>query len=153
WEMFKKQALMVSELPRGRSRALTTVAIQRAGCDGMSLRAKTDYLALYDFLVAQVSPAPSEKLRLLDEAERPTAAARAVEDYVGASLRKQEFFGADIYMFHVTGFRPGHRVLTEPVKPAHGARLDVWKTDPADHRRIPALGSGGVLFSSQAFTL
>ena len=153
WEMFKGRALVVSELPRGRSRALATVAIQRAGRDGMPLRAKADYLALYDFLVAQVSPAPSGKLRLLDEAGRPTAAARAVEDYVGASLGKREFFGADMYMFHVTGFRPGHRVLTEPVKPAHGARLDVWKTDPADHRRIPALGTGGVLFSSQAFTL
>src|SRR5215813_3767390 len=153
WEMFKGRALVVSELPRGRSRALATVAIQRAGCDGMPLRAKADYLALYDFLVAQVSPAPSGKLRLLDEAGRPTAAARAVEDFIGASLGKQEFFEADMYMFHVAGFRPGRRVLIEPVKPADGARLDVWKTDPADHRRIPALGTGGVLFSSQAFTL
>ena len=110
-------------------------------------------LDVYDFLVEQVSPAPSGKLRLLDEAGRPTVAARAVEDYVGASLGKREFFGADMYMFHVTGFRPGRRVLTEPVKPTHGARLDVWKTDPADHRRIPALGSGSILFSTQAFTL
>ena len=153
WEMFKGRALVVSELPAGRSRALAAVATQMAGRDGTSLRAKAEYLALYDFLVAQVSPAPSGKLRLLDEAGRPTAAARAVEDYVGASLGKREFFGADMHMFHVTGFRPGHRVLTEPVKPAHGARLDVWETDPADHRRIPSLGSGSVLFSTQAFTL
>jgi len=60
-----------------------------------------------------------------------------------ASLGKPEFFDADMYMFHVTGFRPGRGVLTEPVKPAHGARLDVWKTDPADRRRIPALDGGG----------
>ena len=92
---------------------MATVATQMAGRDGTSLRAKADYLALYDFLVAKVSPAPSGKLRLLDEAGRPTAAARAVEDYVGASLGKREFFGADMYMFHVTGFRPGHRVITE----------------------------------------
>jgi hypothetical protein len=152
WEMFKGRALVVSELPAGHSRVLATVATQMAGRDGTSLRTKAEYLALYDFLVAQVSPAPSGKLRLLDEAGRPTAAARAVEDYVGASLGKREFFGADMYTFHVTGFRPGHRVLTEPVKP-HGARLDVWKTDPADHRRIPALVSGSALFSTQAFTL
>ena len=125
WEMFKGRALVVSELPRGRSRALATVATQMAGHDGTSLRTKAEYLALYDFLAAQVSPAPSGKLRLLDETGRPTVAARAVEDYVGASLGKREFFGADMYMFYVTGFRPGHRVLTEPVKPAHSARLDV----------------------------
>jgi hypothetical protein len=149
WEMFKGRALVLSELPAGRSRALATVVTQRAGREGTSLRTKAEYLALYDFLATQVSPAPSGKLRLLDEAGRPTAAARAVEDYVGASLGKREFFGGDMYMFHVTGFRPEHRVLTEPVKPAHGARLDVWKTDPSDHRRIPALGSGSVLFSTR----
>ncbi len=70
-----------------------------------------------------------------------------------ASLGKPEFFGADMYMFHVAGFRPGRGVMTEPVKPAHGARLDVWHTDPGDRRRVPAPGSGGVLFSSMAFAL
>ena len=70
-----------------------------------------------------------------------------------ASLGKPEFFGADMYMFRVAGFRPGRGVLTEPVKPAHGARLDVWRTDPGDRRRVPAPGSGGVLFSTMAFAL
>jgi hypothetical protein len=58
-----------------------------------------------------------------------------------------------MYMFHVTGFRPGRGVLTEQVKPDHGARLDVWKTDPADDRRIPAPPGGGVLFGTSAFSL
>ena len=151
WEMFKGRALLVSELPAGRSRALATAANEIVGRDGASLCTKAEYQTLYDLLVAQVSPALPVKMRLLDEAGRPTAAARTIEDYIGASLGKPEFFGADMYMFHVTGFRPGRRVLTEPVKPAHGARLDVWKTDPADRRRIPALGSEGVLFSTQAF--
>ncbi len=93
------------------------------------------------------------KLRLLDEAGRPTAAAYAIKDYIGASLGKPEFVGADMYMFHLTGFRPGRGVLTEPVRPACGARVDVWKTDPADRQRIPSPGGGGVLFSTQAFTL
>ena len=39
-------------------------------------------------------------------------------------MGKPEFFGADMYMFHVTGFRPGRGVLTVPTKPAHGARLE-----------------------------
>ena len=153
WEMFKGRAVVVSELPAGRSRALATVVNETAGRDGASLRTKAEYMALYDLLLAQVPPAQPAKLRLLDEGGRPTAAARAIEDYISASLGKPEFFGADMYMFHVTGFRPGRGVLTEPVKPAHGARLDVWKTDPADRRRIPAVGGGGVLFSTQAFSL
>ena len=70
-----------------------------------------------------------------------------------ASLGKPEFFGADMYMFHVAGFRPGRGVMTEPVKPVHGARLDVWHTDPGDRRRVPAPDSGGVLFSTMAFAL
>ena len=78
---------------------------------------------------------------------------RAIEDYIGASLGKPEFFGADMYMFHVTGFRPGRGVLTEPVRPARGARVDVWKTDPADRQRIPSAGGAGVLFSTEDFSL
>ena len=155
WAMFKGRAVMVSELPAGSSRALATAANELAGRDGASLRTKAEYLALYDLLRAQDRPAPAAaaKLRLLDEAGHPTAAARAIEEYIGASLGKPEFFDADMYMFHVTGFQPGRRVLTEPAKPPHGARLEVWKTDPADRRRIPALDGGGVLFGTQAFAL
>jgi hypothetical protein len=153
WEMFKGRAVVVSELPAGHSRALANAANEIAGRDDASLRTKAEYLALFDLLLAHVPPAPPAKLRLLDEAGRPTAAARAIEDYVSASLGKPEFFGADMYMFHVTGFHPGRGVLTEQVKPAHGARLDVWKADPADDRRIPALRGEGVLFSTSAFSL
>ena len=67
------------------------------------------------------------------------------------TFMKPEFFGADMYMFRVAGFRPGRGVITEPTKPAHGARLDVWRTDPRDRRRVPAPGSEGVLFSTMAF--
>src|SRR5262249_12162657 len=58
-----------------------------------------------------------------------------------------------MYMVRVAGFRPGRGVMTEPVKPQYGARLDVWRTDPHDRRRVPAPGSGDVLFSSMAFAL
>jgi CotH kinase protein len=153
WEIFKGRTVVVSQLPVGHSRALAAAASARAGRDGASLRTKAEYQALYGLLLAQVPPTPAEKLRLLDEAGRPTAAASAIKDYIGASLGKPEFFGADMYMFHVTGFRPGRGVLTEPTRPACGARVDVWKTDPSDRRRIPSPGGGGVLFSTQAFTL
>ena len=153
WAMFKGRAVVVPELPAGRSRVLANVANEIAGRDDASLHTKAEYLALFDLLIAHGPPTPPAKLRLLDKAGRPTAAARAIEDYISASLGKPEFFDADMYMFHVTGFHPGRGVLTEPVKPAHGARLDVWKADPADDRRIPAARGGSVLFSTPAFSL
>src|SRR4249919_2156589 len=153
WEMFKGRAVVVSELPAGHSRFLANVANEVAGRDDASLHTRAAYLALFDLLVAHVPPIPPATLRLLDEAGRPTAAARAIEDYIGASLGKPEFFDTDMYMFHVTGFRPGRGVLTEPVRPARGDRLDVWKTDPADHRSVPVPGGGGALFSTEAFAL
>ena len=70
-----------------------------------------------------------------------------------SALEKPEFFGADMYMFHVTGFRLRRGVITEPVKPPTGARLDVWNTDPASRRRVPDPGGEGILFSTTAFAL
>src|SRR5215472_10512123 len=110
-------------------------------------------MALFDLLLAHVPPVPPARLRLLDEAGRPTAAARAIEDFMKASLGKREFFDADMYMFHVTGFQPGRGVLKKPVKPAHRARFDVWRTDPADDRHIPALDGKASLFSTADFSL
>jgi hypothetical protein len=152
-EMFKGRVVVVPELPDGRSRVLAHVANEMAGRDDASLRTRAEYTALFDLLLACVPPAPPAKLRLLDEAGRPTAAARAIEDYIAASLGKPEFFDADMYMVHVTGFQPGRGVLTEPVEPGHGARLDAWKTDPAHKRHIPAPGGEGILFSTRAFSL
>ena len=153
-EMFKGRAVVVSDLPAGQSRVLASMANEMAGRDDASLRTRAEYLALFDLLVAHVPPVPPRRLTLVDEAGRPTAAARAIEDYARASLGQQEFFDADMYMVHVTGFRPGRGVLTEPVRPGSGARLDVWKTDPADDRHIPAVGEGGgALFSTQAFSI
>jgi hypothetical protein len=153
WEMFKGRAVVVSELPDGPSRTLAHVASELAGRDDASLRSKAEYRALFDLLLVHVLPSPPAKLRLLDETGRPTAAARAIEDFFGASQGKPEFFDTDMYMFHVTGFQPGRGILSEQVRPGHGARLDVWRADPADGRRIPAPPAGGVLFSSLDFSL
>src|SRR5580693_724696 len=152
-EMFKGRTVMVPELPAGRSRVLAHTANQTAGPDDASLRTKSEYMALFDLLIAYVTAATPAELKLLDEAGRPTAAARVIEDYIAASRGKPEFFDADMYMFHVTGFQPGHGVLTEPVTPGHDARLDVWSTDPAHHRHIPDPDRQGTLFSTRAFSL
>src|SRR5690242_14348760 len=88
--------------------------------------------------------------------ELPGGGPSAVSELAGRHGRppgKPEFFGADMHMFLVSGFRPRHGVLTEPLRPGRGARLDVWTTDPADRRAVPVPGGGGVPFSTEAFAL
>ncbi|HEY4975396.1 MAG TPA: hypothetical protein VII41_17420, partial [Steroidobacteraceae bacterium] len=66
---------------------------------------------------------------------------------------KDEFFSADLYMFHVTGFPQQSSVLTSKAKAPPGARLDVWRTDPAGDRHIPGPGTEGVAFGTNSFSL
>ncbi len=66
---------------------------------------------------------------------------------------KDEFFAASMHMFHVTGFPQQPGVLMQRADAPHGARLDVWRTDPADDRHIPGPGAGGVAFSTPGFSL
>jgi len=110
-EIFKGRAVMVPELPAGRSRVLAHTANKTAGRDDASLRTKSEYLALFDLLMAHVPPAASTELRLLDEVGRPTAVARVIEDYIAASRGKPEFFDADMYMFHITDSSQGTACL------------------------------------------
>jgi hypothetical protein len=51
-EMFKGRTVMVPELPAGRSRVLAHTANQTAGPDDASLRTRSEYLALFDLLIA-----------------------------------------------------------------------------------------------------
>ena len=89
----------------------------------------------------------------MDTFKGPALAPELPAGRPSARLEKPQFFGADMYMVRVTGFRPGRRVITEPAKPPRGARLDVWRTDPHDRRRVPVPGSEGVVFSTTAFAL
>ena len=66
---------------------------------------------------------------------------------------KEEFFSADMYMFRITGFPQQPGVLTRKAEAPQGARLDVWRTDPASERHIPGPGAEGVAFSTQSFSL
>ena len=58
-----------------------------------------------------------------------------------------------MYMFHVTGFPQRSGVLTSPAGAPPGARLDVWRTDPADSQHIPGPGAEGVMLSTPGFSL
>src|SRR3954454_20534792 len=66
---------------------------------------------------------------------------------------KDAFFSAGMYMFHVTGFPQQPGVLTSKAEAPQGARLDMWRTDPASDRHIPGPGPEGVAFSTQSFSL
>jgi CotH kinase protein len=69
-----------------------------------------------------------------------------------AGPAKEEFF-AGMYVFHITGFPQQPGVLLRQAVAPEGARLEVWRTAPADDRHIPGPGAEGVLFSTPAFSL
>ena len=85
-EIFEGRAVTIAELPAGRSRVLARVASQRAGRDDGSLRTRAEYMALFDLLLTHVSPASPASQERPDETGRPTAIARAIEDYIAASV-------------------------------------------------------------------
>ena len=66
---------------------------------------------------------------------------------------KDEFFTADMYMVHITGFPQQPGVLMRQARAPQGARLDVWRTNPADDRHIPGPGAEGLAFSTSSFSL
>lgn len=103
-EMFEGRAVVITELPAGRSRILAHVASQRAGRDDGSLRTRAEYMALFDLLLTHVSPATLAGLTLLDEAARPTAMARAIEDYIAASREEAGI------LRHEHAHGPSHRI-------------------------------------------
>jgi CotH kinase protein len=66
---------------------------------------------------------------------------------------KDEFFSADTYMFHVTGFPQQPGVLTSKVEARQGARLDIWPTDPTSNHHISGPDGKGAAFGAQGFSL
>src|SRR6266576_529405 len=76
-----------------------------------------------------------------------------MDEATQATHAKDEFFSADMYVFHVTGFPQPPDVLTRKAEAPPGARLDVWRTDPASDRHIPGPGAEGVAFSTADFSL
>jgi hypothetical protein len=70
-----------------------------------------------------------------------------------ATHANDEFFSADMYVFHVTGFPQPADVLTRKAEAPQGARLDVWRSDPASDRHIPGPGAEGMAFSTADFSL
>ncbi len=71
----------------------------------------------------------------------------------GAAQEKADFFDASMHMVHVTGFPRHQGVLVHPVEAPHGARLDVWQTNPNDERHLSAPAGESAAFTTQSFSL
>ena len=95
----------------------------------------------------------ARELALRDERGQPNAVGRAIEDYALAAHGKDEFFDVDMYLVHVTGPQIPRRIPERPLTSAGNYRLELWRTDPEDPRRIPPPGGEGVLFSTSEFSL
>ena len=74
-------------------------------------------------------------------------------DVTNGAAEKADFFDASMHMIHVTGFPRRQGVLVHPVEAPQGARLDVWRTDPADERHISGPSGEGAVFSARTFSL
>ncbi len=71
----------------------------------------------------------------------------------GAAQQKADFFDASMHMMHITGFPRPQGVLVHPVQAPHGARLDVWQTNPNDRQHISGPSAESAAFSTQTFSL
>ena len=65
---------------------------------------------------------------------------------------KDEFFSADMHMFHVTGFPQQPGVLTSKAAAPRDARLDMWPTDPASNHHISGPDAGRAAFGTEGFS-
>ncbi len=153
WDAFKTRAVVVTDLPLGHSRDLASQVNLAEGHGDASLRTSAEYSVLFDVLLREPgSVAAPDTLRLREAAGALTPAGHVVQDCLAASKSKAEFFDQDMYMIHVTGW-PGSFTPDEPVESAGDARLDLWRTDPGDDRRLPPPGQEDILLSTPTFSL
>ena len=154
WDTFKARAVVVTDLPPGHSRDVANQVNEAEGRGDASLRTKAEYSALFDALLREPgSVAAPGTLRLRDAGGSQTAAGGMVEDYLAASIEKAEFFGEDMYVIRVTGWPADAFTPEEPVESSGDARLELWRTDPSDDRRVPPPDRQGVLLSTATFSL
>ncbi len=154
WDTFKTRMVVVTDLPPGHGRDLACEVNEAEGRGDAALRTKAEYSALFDGLLREPdSVAAPDLLRLRQATGGLTPAGHVVEDYLAASQGKAEFFDQDMYMVHVTGWPPDRFTPEKPAEASGDARLEVWRTDPRDDRRLPPPDQEGVLLSTPTFSL
>jgi hypothetical protein len=121
-KMFRGRAVVVTKLPPGYGMGLANRVNDASGRCDVSLRTTAEHLALFELLLKDADVvAPDGELALIDERGQPTAAGRAVEEYIQASQGTGDFFDADMFMFHITGLRlprriPGDIIWQQPAR-------------------------------------
>jgi hypothetical protein len=154
WDTFKARAVVVTDLPPGHSRDVANQVNEAEGRGDASLRTKAEYSSLFGALLREPgSVAAPDTLRLRDAGGSQTAAGGMVEDYLAASIDKAEFFGEDMYVIRVTGWPADAFTPEQPVESSGDARLELWRTDRSDERRVPLPDRQGVLLSTATFSL
>ena len=153
-KMFEDRAIVVTNLPYGYSKQLAHKVKMSSAYGDVCLRTAAEFIALFDRLAERIdTDRLVGNLILRDQEGQPTREGQAVEDYLSASLGKQDFFDADMYMFYLTGFPFTGTLLKPPAQSFGNAELKVWRIDPNDRRRIPAPGDEGILFHTGTFSL
>jgi hypothetical protein len=88
-KLFKGRAMVLTQLPAGYGRELATRVNEASGRRDVSLRTTAEHLALFELLLEGAGVvSPAMELALRDEREQPTAAGRAIEDYVRSAQGK-----------------------------------------------------------------
>lgn len=150
-EIFKGRAIVLTDLPDGRSRSIAAQVNEAVGRGDATLYTKAEYRALFDALRAE--DGAGDTLTLLNSSGESTATGLTVQEFLDVSIRAADFFDEAMYVAEVTGWPADHLLPDDPFDAPPGARLRVWRTDPLNPRHIPEPGPSGVLFTSGTFSL
>ncbi len=154
WDLLKKQAIVVTELPQGRGRDLANQVNHTVGHGDATLRTKAEYGALFDLLDAEVDIRKQDgELTLLDPAGKQTETGELVAAYLEAAKGKDELFDHAMYMVVIEDWPTQHLTPEDPVYSNGKSKLSAWSTDPGLPQHLPPPGEQGVLLSTKGFSL
>ena len=151
-ELFKNRAVVFTDLPAGRARELAERVNERAGRGDATIRTPAEFEALFGELTG-ADPAAGARLTVRDGAGALTAEGAILQEYLRVAGGADNFFDQPMWVVSVADWPAPDVLLEKAVTSSGGARLDVWRADPADPRPIPPAGASGVLFTSATFSL
>src|SRR3954471_14210723 len=129
-DVFKGRAIVLTELPDGSSRRIAEQVNEAVGRGDATLYTKAEYRALFAALAAE--DGGGDTLTLLNSSGERTETGVAVQEFLDVSVGTRDFFDEAMYVIDVTGWPADHLLSDDPVDAPQGARVRVWRTDPAD---------------------
>ena len=151
-ELFANRAVVFTDLPAGRPRELAERVNERVGRGDATIRSKVEFEALFGELTG-VDPPAGATLTVRDGAGGLTAEGTIVQEYLRVASGAGDFFDQPMWAVSITDWPAPDALIEKAVTSSGQARLDVWRTDPADPRPIPPAGASGVSFTSATFSL